>query len=149
MSSTVADTPTPLPSNATVMPGFDLSLLPDVLPASMKGYELVSWQSGGKWRYTLVTDTNMQKTFEELVSPQSWIIPDGSLKLTTSSLDDLISILERLPAGSEIVWGGMDLGGEVDKSVTYFTYPPDEIFNQIKSVCDTHKINLVTLKEME
>ena len=48
-------------SSATV----DVAKLPDPLPESLKGYELVSWQEGEDWHFTLITATNRGKTFEE------------------------------------------------------------------------------------
>ncbi len=147
--TTIDNTPTALPVNATVMPVLDLSALPETLPSSIKGYELVSWQEDGDWWYTLVTGTNRQKSFEELVSPQSWIIPGEFLKISTNSLADLRSILERLPSGSEVIWGGMELSGEVDEGVPYFTYPPEKILADVSALCDQLNIKLVTLSNLE
>jgi hypothetical protein len=145
----VSDTPTALPVNATIMSTLDLTMLLDEFPASMKGYELVSWQEDGVWWYTLLTGTNRQKSFKELVSPQSWVIPNEFIKLTTNSLADLESILERLPSGSEVIWGGMELTGEVEEAVTYFTYPPADIQSKIASLCEDAQIRLVTLADQE
>jgi hypothetical protein len=147
--TTTTATPTAFPASATVMPSLDLSLFPEKFPDSMKGYELVSWQEDGDWWFTLVTGTNRQKSFEELTSPQSWIIPDEFIKVTTSSLTDLKGIIERMPSESELLWGGMELSGEVAETATYFTYPPTEIQNEIAGWCDKYRIKLVRLADLE
>lgn len=149
LAAPVSNTPTNLPVNATIMPSLDVSELPEKFPGAMKGFELVSWQKDGVWWYTLVTGTNRQKSFEELTSPQSWIIPNVYLKVTTDSLVDLKSILQRLPSGSEVIWGGMELSGEVEKDIPYFTYPPVEILAELTSICEKYEIQLTTLTDVE
>ena len=47
------------------------------LPKSMKGYELYSWQQNGKWRFTLVTGTDRDKTLDEIISGEEQVTGGG------------------------------------------------------------------------
>lgn len=114
----------------------------------MKGYELVSWQSGGTWNFTLVTGTNREKSFEELTQPGNEVSQDGYVKLTMTGVDDLLKILALLPAEEQVVWGGMVLEGEVPEDTVYFAYPPDEIVQKIADFCLTQGIDLITMSRI-
>lgn len=135
------------PTKAITLPTLDLEKFPDPLPESMKGYELVSWQVGEDWNFTLITGTNREKTFEELMQPDSSISESGFVKITVSGVDQIKEVLAKLPAGSEVFWGGMDLSGQVAEGTMYFTYPPLEVMNEIADFCTDNEINLVNLSE--
>lgn len=78
---------------------------PAALPASMKGYELYSWQEAdGTWRYTLITGTNRQKTAEELMAQEDRAGEEGWVRVTVSGSEALLELLGRLPAGESVSW---------------------------------------------
>ena len=56
------------------------------LPHSMKGYELYSWSEDGKWRFTLITGTNRNKTLEEIVSEQDFISENGWINVHSADI---------------------------------------------------------------
>jgi hypothetical protein len=136
-------------SSPTPAPTLDLALLPETLPKSMKGYELVSWQTGKVWNFTLITGTNRIKTFEELISPESYISDDGLVKLTVSGVKAIKDILKRIPPGEFVSWGGMNLYGQVPSDTIYFSYPPQEIMDELFALAKENGFELFTLKEPE
>ena len=139
----ISDTETPTPP----MPTPDWSTLPTLLPKSLKGYELVSWQAGENWNFTLVSGTNRQKSFEDLIEPGSSVGEDGFVKITVAGVDQIKHALDLLPAGEEVFWGGMDLTDQVPSGVIYFTYPPQPIMDDLKDHCKANKVNLIDLQE--
>ncbi|MDO9122618.1 MAG: hypothetical protein Q7U31_12575, partial [Anaerolineaceae bacterium] len=115
-SSTIQPTPTTpieILKSATPLPTLDLDKFPDPLPEAVKGYEMVSWQSGSDWNFTLITGTNRSKSFDELMSPDSQVTADGFVKITVSGIDKIKQVLAMLPAQTEVFWTGMDLSGSV------------------------------------
>jgi len=159
-SSPIPNTETPLevtePSldtdaiaTAVPIPPIDLEQIPEVLPHLLKGYELVSWQSGEDWFFTLISGTNRQKTFEELISPDNIIREDGFVKITVSGVEAVKQVLERMPAGESVAWSGMNLAGQVPSGTIYFSYPPQEIMDDLFALAKECGFNLYTLQESE
>lgn len=123
----------------------DWKMIPDPLPESMKGYELYSWQSGGDWVFTLTTGTNRSKSFGEITSNESKI-ENGFIKITVTSIDDLVMLIERLPAGVDLLWSGINLTGEVEEGTIYFTYPPDDMVDNVAAAAAEQGVILHTLQ---
>lgn len=123
----------------------DWRKIPDPLPDPMKGYELYSWQAGGEWIFTLTTGTNRSKSFDEITSTDN-TLEDEFVKITVTSIDDLVSLIERLPAGVDLLWSGIDLTGEVEEGIIYFTYPPDELMDRVVAAAAEKGIQLHTLQ---
>ena len=44
-----------------------------LLPQSMKGYELYSWQQDNQWNYTLITGTDRDKTTQEIITANNTV----------------------------------------------------------------------------
>jgi hypothetical protein len=84
-------------------------------PESMKGYELYSWQDGGQWKFSLMIGTNREKTLEEIKSAD----------VILSGVNELTSTLKNIPSGQYITWSSRET----------LDFPPDEIRNQVKQVC--------------
>jgi len=145
LSTAVPETAT----SPTPAPTFDLNKMPESLPSSMKGYELVSWQEGDDWHFTLVTGTNREKTFEELMSPESEITKDGVVKITVTGLENIEKVLAKLPAMTEVFWSGMDLSGQVPEGTQYFSFPSTSTMNQLINFCSKHQVKLTCLAEPE
>jgi hypothetical protein len=60
----------------------------------LKGYELYSWKSKGKWHYSILAGTNRSKTYEEIMLNKDIRVGDVALK----------SALKNLPRGEEVFW---------------------------------------------
>ncbi len=140
-------TPEPTETPAAVQSTLDFASLPTQLPPSMKGYELYSWQVGEEWNFTLVTGTNRTKTFDEIIASENSVDPQGYVKLTVSGVENLKKLLALLPAGEQIVWGGMDLGGQVPEGTVYLTFPPSEMLAEMKTYCSGLGLTLTSLNE--
>lgn len=134
-------------STPEFIPTLDMNALPETYPVAFKGYELLSWRYKGDWVFTLMTGTNRAKSFEEILSVENQYSSDALIKLTVRGLDDLKIVLGRLPRGEQIDWGGMNLEGEVPANTLYFTFPSDEIMEEVVKFCDDAGIKLVTLKD--
>lgn len=100
--------------------------IPFMLPPSMKGYELYSWQVGDEWYFTLITGTNRNKTVEEIKTGENIESQDGWVKISVTDTDALKALLARLPKGENVFW--------VDGLIapTEFAKPPAEVVDQIQ-----------------
>jgi len=135
-------------SQVTLQPlaPIDFGALPAELPASLKGYELYSWPNGADWNFTLITGTDRTKSMDEIMAPASSVSDGGYVKLSVGSVSDLERLLARLPAGSSILWGGIDLGGEVPSDMVYLTFPPQSMMDEVAAYCSGHQLTLTSLK---
>lgn len=131
----------------TSLPTLDFDTLPKELPSSLKGYELMSWQVAEVWNFTLITGTNREKTFEELMEPKSQVTKDGFVKITVAGIDQIKKVFELLPADQQILWSGIDLSDQVPEGMLYFTFPPQIIMDELIKYCKDRKITLFSLKE--
>ena len=133
----------------TGSPGYskpDWEKIPDQLPASLKGYELYSWQVNEEWIFTMTTGTNRSKSFEEITSTENEF-EDEFVKITVTDLQDLETLLARLPAGTEVFWSGIDLTGQVEEGTLYFSYPPPETVTEITKLAEELDLQLHTLQQ--
>lgn len=140
-------TPEPTETPAAVQSTLDFASLPTQLPPSLKGYELYSWQVGQEWNFTLVTGTNRTKTFDEIITPENTVSDDGFVKLSVSGVENLKKLLALLPSGEQIVWGGMDLGGQVPQGTVYLAFPSAEMLAEMKTFCAGLGLTLTSLNE--
>lgn len=120
--------------------------IPANLPHSMKGYNLYSWQQDEDWYFTLVTGTNAGIAFEAIITPGNTVSDDGYVKITVVGMDDLKQLLSRLPSGEEVIWSGMDLGGQVPEGTIYLTLPPQEMIDELIAYCTSLGIKLTANK---
>jgi hypothetical protein len=75
----------------------------DPLPASMKGYELYTWDDGSQTWFTLLPGTNRLKTPDEVFSSERSVIdPAGGFAITVVGLDAVGGQLARLPGGAPV-----------------------------------------------
>jgi len=84
--------------------------------ASMKGYELYSWQDGNTWRFSLVTGTNREKSLDEIKSAD----------VVLSDVEALAAALQQMPAGQYITWSSKET----------LSFPPQEIIEQVEKACE-------------
>lgn len=139
----------PVSAGDTVTPAVTSTpfVLPDALPHSMKGYELYCWQKDSDWYFTLFTGTNRSKSFDEIIAPENQVDPSGLIKITVSGVDKINEVIALLPAGEEIIWGGMDLTGQVPSGTVYLTFPPQPMMDEIQNTCLEYHLKLEILKE--
>lgn len=145
----VVPTPTDAVSTVVAVTPVESESLPAILPHQLKGYELVSWQSGEEWNFTLISGTNRQKTFDELISPESVVTEEGYVKITVSGVEGIKQVLELMPAGESVAWSGMSLTGQVPSGTVYFSYPPQEIMDELFALAQACGFELYTLQELE
>ncbi|HNS07863.1 MAG TPA: hypothetical protein PKZ26_09900 [Anaerolineaceae bacterium] len=131
-----------------VFPKTDWSTIPEQLPASLKGYELYSWQQGKTRVYTLTTGTNRTKSFAEITAAEN-IWEGDYLKISVASLEELKKLLSRLPAETQVFWGGIDLSGQVEEGTLYFSYPADEELKEILQYSQELGLKLHTIHEQQ
>jgi len=134
-----SDTPAPLPT-------LDWNIFPNEFPKSLKGYEIMSWQVGEIWNFTLVSGTNREKSFEELLSPDSFVDETGFLKVTVSGFEQIKEVINRLPEDSEVFWGGIDLSGQVTAGTPYFSFPPQSEMDDLIAYAKDNGVTIVSLK---
>jgi hypothetical protein len=101
-----------------LLPGCGIAPQPAAtqLAESMKGYELYSWQEGNQWKFSLLVGTNREKTIEEIKSAD----------ILLSSVDELESVLETIPAGQYITWSSRET----------LSFPPEDVLNQVEQACE-------------
>ena len=125
----------------------EITALAEKYPIAFKGYDLVTWQNNGEWVFTLLAGTNRQKSFDEILASENSFTSTELIKVTVIGVDSFKELLNHLPKGEWITWGGMVLEGEVSSSTLYFTYPPDDIVDELVNLCKDRGITLVMLKE--
>lgn len=124
-----------------------ISALAQKYPLATKGYELVTWQKDGDWVFTLLSGTNRQKSFDEILAEENTFTQTELIKVTVVGIDAFKELVGHLPKGEWITWGGMVLEGEVPSSTLYFTYPPDAVVDELIKYCKGKGITLVSLRE--
>lgn len=135
---------TPTPVKVATL---DLDDLAEKFPLASKGYELVSWQKDGEWVYTLLAGTNRQKSFDEILAEENTFNATAIFKITVVGEEAFKEVIDRLPKGEWIIWGGMDLAGEVPAGTLYFSYPDQAIMDDLIKYCKGKGITLVSLRE--
>lgn len=118
--------------NAKVTAPAATATAPAALPRSMKGYELYSWQTGGEWRFTLITGTNRLKSLEEITSGADTVSADGWVRISVQGVDALESLLRRLPEGEEILWIGEQWRERALVDAGKLTLPPQETIDAVE-----------------
>ena len=103
----------------------------DVLPHSMKGYELYSWQEGGIWHFTVITGSNRNKTLEEITSTISMV--KGWVSVHIVGNEALKSVLNKLPEGEFVFWSsGMGVTESSENQIN-LTFPDESIVDDIRN----------------
>jgi hypothetical protein len=100
----------------------------EVLPASMKGYELYSWQQNSLWQFTLITGTNRNKKLEEIITGPSTISEDGWVKIQVSGTDALKDLLSKIPLSEWVTW----IGNQWPEGQSPVQIPPADMVDSIQ-----------------
>jgi hypothetical protein len=84
---------------------FDLNTV--ILQRQMKGWELYAWTDDDGVSFTLMAGTNRTKTREEITSDLDILDVDtGWTKIKVDDIDDLETLLSKVPEGDTVVWRG-------------------------------------------
>ena len=116
----------------------------DMGPCWIHPQRLQTLQSGDTWNFTLITGTNRNKNFEELMSPNSEVTEAGLIKITVSGVDQIKKIINLLPANTDILWVGIFYDVQVSDDTVYFSHPPKAIIDDLVEYCDDQNIHLNT-----
>jgi hypothetical protein len=81
-----------------------VAAIADMLPHSMKGYELYSWQQDEEWHFTLITGTNRNKTTGEIIEPSNTVTADGWVQIHVIGLDAVKTIIGKVPEDEWVSW---------------------------------------------
>jgi hypothetical protein len=103
----------------------------DRLPSSMKGYELYSWEEAGQWNFTLITGTNRNKNFEEIIAEEDIISEAGWIKIHVVGVSEIKSVLAKLPRDEYVFWSA-GLMSSVGSSDIVMEYPPQSLVDEIE-----------------
>jgi hypothetical protein len=90
---------------------------------SMKGYELYSWQSDGRWWFSLLLGTNRAKIIEEVTNNS----------LTMQGVEDLETHLSYLTEGEFVTW--LPLPNSENPEI-----PPHELLEEIRAFCESRRL---------
>ena len=113
----------------------------DELPHSMKGYELYSWLQDGEWHFTLITGTNRNKAFEEVISTEDFISETGWVNIHVVGVDAIKVALSKLREGEEVLWLRAFRGQEPQGTVN-ITLPEGSIVDSVEKHATECGINL-------
>jgi hypothetical protein len=117
------------------------SVQDNMLPHSMKGYEIYSWLQDNQWNYTLITGTNRDKTTQEIITANNTVTADGWVNIHVTGVDALEGVLARVPQSDFVSWVSGRPADSAQFGVT-FTLPPSDIVNAIKTYAAQYGLNL-------
>jgi hypothetical protein len=122
--------------NDSVKKEATLDVIPEgPFPSLMKGLELYSWKKDGGWKFTLITGTNRNKTYQEITTHENKLT-DTWVKISVSSIENLKVVLARVPAENDIHW----ISSEV--FVSGFSIPPVNIVEEVEKHCESLDLHL-------
>lgn len=103
-------------------------------PKAFKGYELYIWEYDGEMWFTLITGTNREKGFDEIVLPGEVRTSDGWLKVTVQGLDLALKMLDQLPHNETLILMDLPSPGTINNPA--YIYPPSQdLLNEIETYC--------------
>ena len=114
----------------------------DILPHSMKGYELYSWEENGQWHYTIITGTNRVKTMEEITSEEDFVSEIGWVNIHVVGVDAIKDVLSRLPWGESVFWCDELHIGESTGPIN-LRLPPKQIVDAINEYAEQRGLEFV------
>ena len=118
----------------------------NLLPHSMKGYEIYSWQEGEQWAFKLITGTNRQKSIEEIMSNSEPIQEDSLVNIKIIGVDELKKILGRIPKDESVFWLTADRIDSTANQAIPFGFPPDILIEDIQDFCEQVGVDLIVSK---
>ena len=113
------------------------------LPRSMKGYELYSWFAGNDWHFTLITGTNRNKTWQEIVSGEDSFSQSGWINLHVVGEPAIKDLFGRLRRDESVFWlDGRGLAQGVEPSID-MRLPPAELVGALIRIAEERGLELV------
>lgn len=106
------------------------------LPHATKGYEVYSWQEQDQWHFTLITGTDRTKTLEEIISGENMVSQDGWVRIQAVGVDEIKSVLSRLPKNEWVSWNGGRFVTPTEQAVVKLILPPEAIVSEIKEYAE-------------
>jgi hypothetical protein len=98
---------------------------------SMKGWELHSWQEGGRWYFSLLVGTNRTKTVAEMHAAETRL----------KGVQNLEPALRGVAPGQWVMWWTPSWAeGTV-------SLPPMEMVDEVRRICDEQGIQLQVATE--
>lgn len=99
-----------------------------------RGYDLYSWKAADGWNFSVLYNTDRQKTVKEVFDP----------KKTLRGLNELKRRVSEIPAGELIVWfDRLTVGGVKVKGSEGLAYPPEEVITEIISYARGRGIDII------
>jgi len=121
---------------ASILPACNLTT-PSLLPKSMKGYELYSWQEEGQWHFTLITGTNRNKTLEEITTGESVEREDGWVDIHVVGVEAVKQLLARVPEGEFVIWNTGIAVNPDDPAAWVLVFPPRDMVSEVEAYAVT------------
>ena len=125
---------------ASCLPATPQLVMNTLIPRSMKGYELYSWNSGGTWNFKLITGTNRNKSLQEITSTERTISKDGWVNYFVTGNDELFLLLEQLPGKTFLIWNPTYNPGSNEN---LFKFPDEETINKVRGICEMKEIQIM------
>jgi hypothetical protein len=113
------------------------------LPPSMKGYELYSWSQDSQWNFTLITGTNRNKSWEEIISGEDYISETGWVQTHVIGIDAILAVLIKLPVKEEIIWLAIPRPDQPTQSNASITFPEKQIIDSITGHARACGLNII------
>ena len=104
----------------------------DPLPHSMKGYEIYSWPQDNQWHFTLITGTNRDKTWQDIITGNNTVSPDGWVNIHVIGVDTIKGLISRIPQGDFVIWLPSPRA-DLSQSPVNFGFPPASTVDDIKA----------------
>jgi hypothetical protein len=104
----------------------------DPLPHSFKGYEIYSWPQDNQWHFTLIIGTNRDKTWQEIITGNNTVSPDGWVNIHVIGVDAIKGLICRIPQGDFVIWLPSPRA-DLTQSPVNFSFPPSAIIDDIKT----------------
>jgi hypothetical protein len=110
-----------------------------IVPHSMKGYELYSWEEGKDWYFSILVGTNRTKTYSEVIAN----VPSEIHLATVTGIDNLKLVLAQFPENEFITWIGQGrLQSSWGGNYGNLQLPPQKYIDDITQYCSQKKLNL-------
>ncbi len=113
------------------------------IPGSFKGYELYSWIEKNEWYFTLITGTNRNKTFEEIVTRENYISEMGWVKVTVAGVNAVKNLLSKMPEGESVFWLDGKRTGIISSKGIELDLPPDAVIDTVVKFAKENKLDIV------
>lgn len=112
-----------------------------LLPHSMKGYELYSWQENNEWQFRLITGTNRNKTYDEIINDPTTITDWASIHV--SGIDAVESLIGKLPENEFVAWTDRIQDDSGKEEIFTIKLPEESEIERIKNRAEKCGVELV------